>query len=373
MGHADHTAPPPSAVPPDVRAKLLSVPADAADILAHQLTTSWVPEYLNGRRLSAATEPQAPWRLGYARPSWTSLTDQLRTLGYSDETIEASGLALRARTGRLVDRFRDRLMLGIRDGRGDVVAFVGRARPGADARTPKYLNSPSTAIYHKGDHLFGLTETRSAIRAGGTPVLVEGPLDAVAVHTATNGRHAGVALCGTALTAQQAASLAAQRTGPASPVIVALDADPAGRSAAEAAHQRLTEAGLFPWAADLPPGIDPAEVLRVHGAARLTAALTTQTRPFVDVLVDRRIGEWSDRLRWAEGRVGAVRDVAPLIAGVAPHHRERLSQAVADLTGVDVATVRREVHSRRPERRADHRASTAPRPFRNVHRHAARR
>ena len=373
MAHADRTTPPPNAVPPDMRAKLLSIHADAADILARQLATSWVPEYLNGRRLGAAAEPQAPWRLGYARPSWTSLTDQLRTLGYSDETIEASGLALRARTGRLVARFRDRLMLGVRDERGNVVAFVGRAHPGADARTPKYLNSPTTAVYRKGDHLFGLAEARSILQAGGTPVLVEGPLDALAVHVATNGRHAGIALCGTALTPEQAASLGAHRTGPASPVIVALDADPAGWSATEVAYERLTEAGLFPWAADLPPGIDPAEVLRVHGAAQLTAALTTQARPLVDVLVDRRIGDWSDRLRWAEGQVGAVRHVAPLIAGVASHHRERLSQFVADLTGVDVEAVRREVRSRRPARRADHRPSTAPRPFRVVHRNAARR
>ena len=369
-----------------VRERLLAVHADAAEFYVARRDASWVPDYLGSRALGGAVAPSAPWQVGFAPDSWTALTDHLRQAGYSDQTLEESGLSLRARTGHLVDRFRDRLMLAVRDGDERVVAFIGRAKPGADERTPKYLNSPTTAVYRKSEHLFGLAEARAAIRAGATATVTEGPMDALAVHLATDGRIAGVALCGTAISSAHAEAFASLTPGPGWSVVVATDPDPAGHAAAEAAYHRLRTVGLVPWSADLPPGIDPAELLQVHGAARLSAALTARTRPLVDDLVDQRIAAWSDRLRWVEGRVGAVRAVAPLLTGLDPQHQQRLALHVVDLTGVAPSTVRTEIAAAgtrpadspragraSPPAEPARSSSTGPPVPRPVHRASARR
>lgn len=356
---ADRVAGP---APTHFEERLLAVHGDAADFYATRHGASWVPTYLEARGLGGALAPQSPWQVGYAPRSWTALTDHLRQAGYSDSTLEAAGLSMRARTGNLIDRFRDRLMLPIRPDDARVVAFVGRARPDADARIPKYLNSPTTAIYRKGEHLFGLAEARTAIRAGATATVTEGPLDAVAVHLATGGGNAAVALCGTAFSPAHADALAAAASADSRAVVVATDPDPAGHAAAETAYHRLRAVGLLPWSADLPPGIDPAELLRAHGCDRLAAAVTTRARPLVDDLVERRIAAVSDRLRWVEGRVGAVRAVAPLLVDLDPQHRQHLSRHVADLTGVAPSTVTNEVAAarRRPARTSTLRRWNSP-------------
>ena len=144
---------------------------------------SWVPGYLAGRGLAPALE-QVPF--GYAPAGWTGLVDHLARLGYSDAQIEAAGMASRARTGRLVDRFRDRLILPVHDHAGELVGFVGRLGPDAvdDRYSPRYLNSPATPLFNKSEVLFGLGGHAARIQAGSQPVLCEGPLDAVAVDVA---------------------------------------------------------------------------------------------------------------------------------------------------------------------------------------------
>jgi DNA primase len=167
-----------------------------------------VPGYLVGRSLGEALDPANGLALGYAPPAWTGLVDQLRDLGYTDATLTASGLALTARTGHLVDRFRDRLVIPLHDGGGHVIAFTARAAPNGRPDTPKYVNSPTTALYTKRDHLYA---ARLAA-AGATPVLVEGALDAIAVRLAAPHDLAPVAACGTALTDQHATRLAVLAT-----------------------------------------------------------------------------------------------------------------------------------------------------------------
>ena len=144
--------------------------------------------------------------MGYAPAGWRALIAYLRGLGYGDAVIQAAGLARRTRRGALVDFFRDRAMFGIRWPDGTLAGFTGRARPGGDRPGPVYLNSRTTGLYHKGSLLFGLYEGRRALAAGARPVLVEGPLDAIAVSAA--GPYAGVSPCGTALTPAQVAQLA---------------------------------------------------------------------------------------------------------------------------------------------------------------------
>src|SRR5660397_245780 len=123
-----------------------------------------------------------------------------------------------------------------------IVGFLGRALVESED-TPRYINSPATALYRKGEVLYGLgaEPTRQALAAGARPVLVEGPLDAIAVTGAGGGRYASVAPCGTALTAVQVTVLDTH-AGPLADrgVIAAFDHDPGGRQAALRAYQPVS-------------------------------------------------------------------------------------------------------------------------------------
>src|SRR5450759_4065924 len=202
------------------------------------------------RNVLAATQPEqvaaaavTGYQLGYAPPGWTALVDHLRARGYTDAQLLDAGVGLRTRRGGV---FRDRLMFPVRDAGGDrVVGFLGRALTESDD-TPKYLNSPATALYRKGDVLYGLgaEPSRQALAAGARPVLVEGPLDAIAVTAGGASRYVGVAPCGTALTAAQVAALDTA-AGPMAErgVLVAFDNDPGGRQASLRAYELLRQRG----------------------------------------------------------------------------------------------------------------------------------
>jgi DNA primase len=193
--------------------------------------------YLEARGLGQIVRPTGgeahdPWQVGYAPDNWTALVDHLGTVGFSDSELEIGGLAIRTRNGNLIDRFRDRIMFPIRNADGRVIAFIGRAPDDRDDQTPKYINSPNTAIYHKADSLFGLGSQALADRR---VVLVEGPLDVLAVHAAVPGVDA-VAPCGTALTEQQANLLGAAGV---QELVVAFDSDQGGRAAARKGIRNL--------------------------------------------------------------------------------------------------------------------------------------
>src|SRR5674476_604248 len=141
-----------------------------------------------------------------------------------------AGLGRVASTGRIIDQFRDRLVLPVRN-RDEIRGFIGCRNPAmadGDKAGPKYLNTTQTDLFDKSVQLFGLCEGRAALDAGATPVLVEGFFDAIAVTLAAGGRHVGLAPLGTSLTATQANLLrpyiGAQRPG----VSVATDAALAG-------------------------------------------------------------------------------------------------------------------------------------------------
>jgi len=116
---------------------------DAERFYVGHLKRSWVPGYLAARGLHPALAAQ--WHIGYAPAGWTALISHLRNLGHDDALIEAAGLARRSSRGTLIDHFRDRVMLAVRDEHGMVAGFIGRARPEAGPAVPKYLNSPETS------------------------------------------------------------------------------------------------------------------------------------------------------------------------------------------------------------------------------------
>ncbi len=162
--------------------------------------------------------------IGYAPDGWQNLLEHLTSLGYTtDELIEA-GLVIKNENGRVYDRFRNRLMIPIRDDRGRVVGFGGRAINPDD--NPKYLNSPQSALFDKSRLLFGLDRAKNAIRESETVVIVEGYMDAIQAHQA--GYANVVAQMGTALTQTQLRLVVPRY---AKRIILALDADVAGQSA----------------------------------------------------------------------------------------------------------------------------------------------
>ena len=189
--------------------------------------------WMTSRGWDSLTQPgpeATRWRPGYAPRAWTTLTDHLRALGHTNADLVDSGLGLVTRRGTTVDRFRNRLVLPLVDQHG-VIGFVGRALPGSGDQAPIWLNLPRTALYDKGRHLFGLTQSTDRWKAGPTPVLVEGPGDAIAVSLA--GR-AAVAPCGTAFTAEHVEALDGA-VGPTRGLVIAMDGDPPGRAAVDRA------------------------------------------------------------------------------------------------------------------------------------------
>jgi DNA primase len=335
--------------------------ADAAAFYAAQLAGDSADAARAAAMLAERAVPAtavAGYQLGYAPPGWTALTDHLRGRGWTDAQLLDAGVGLRTRRGGVVDRFRDRLMFPVR---GDsfqslkagldqyavgerIVGFLGRALT-EDADTPKHLNSPSSELYRKGEVLYGLgaEPVRQALSAGARPVLVEGPLDAIAVTTAGDGRYAGVAPCGTALTAAQVAALDTA-AGPLTErgVTVAFDADRGGRQASLRAYELLRPTGAWPTTAALPDGLDPAALAQQHGQEALRTALGGAT-PLADLVVDDRLARWADRLRWAEGRLSAARDAAGVIATLPPEHVGRQVLRVAEHVGLDHTEVTRAV------------------------------
>ena len=245
---------------PISRDRMIEINQLALSYFRSEFPSSWGHQYLADRFGQDLTD-DVRFRPGQAPAGWTGLVNHLRSRGATDdEEMTAAGVATIASTGRLIDRFRDRVMLPIIHNR-EILGFIGRRHPDlgdAGRGGPKYLNTADTPLFHKGAQLFGANEVD--IAAGGIPVIVEGPMDAIAITLAGGGRYIGVAPLGTSLTDEQASQLARIGKTP----IVATDADIAGRVAAERDFWLLTPYRLDPRYALLPEDSDPADLLGPH-------------------------------------------------------------------------------------------------------------
>ena len=318
-------------------ARILELNRLATDFYVRQFPGSWAQVYL-AQRMGIDLTGDLHVLPGYAPAGWTRLIDHLRRQGVTDLELTESGLASIARTGRLIDRFRDRLIFPIThlatDGQLDPLGFVGRRHPDATDQTggPKYLNTPDTALFHKGAQLY--TVRADHLDSGAAPVLVEGPLDALAVALAGQGRFVGVAPLGTSLTDEQARELAAAVHRNGTSPLVATDADLAGRLAAERDYWLLAQHGLTPMAANLRPGSDPTSVLETAGPDALRSVLEERS-PLADLLIDERL----DHLDGLD----AARHAAWVLAAGTPAVWDHCIEQVAEKTGVADMVVRREL------------------------------
>ena len=229
-------------------------------------------DYLTGRDIKAVADG---FCVGYA-PAGGGLVAHLKQLGFDESVLLAAGVARAGQDGRLIDVFRDRVVAVIADG-PTIAGFIGRAvQPD---QTPKYLNSPATALFDKGRLLFGLAEGAARLRSGAIPVLVEGPMDALAIAQYHPSNLVPVAACGTAVTDRHLSALAA--LVPSKRIIVALDGDVAGRAASRTVGEKLAAAG---WLARIPalmPGKDPAQLAAENGRDVLTWLHPTNCQPLI--------------------------------------------------------------------------------------------
>jgi DNA primase len=315
------------------RADLIEMHTAAHQLFLAQHAKSWVPAYLTGRGFDRAV--QAQWEVGFAPRGWRVLTDHLRTLGYTDDTIVASGLARRRRGGTLFDTFRNRAMLPFRNPAGSIVGFIGRLPKGGEG--PKYLNNPETLIFRKSELLFGLYETCDRLARGARPVIVEGPLDAIAVNTASPD-HAAVSPCGTTLTAQHLITLARSADLATTGLLLALDGDRPGQDAAVRAWETILQLRGPMSVIRFPENLDPADLFNHHGHMDVCEALRSEV-PLADVVVDAAIAGHEDHLQFTEGKLAAARTAAHIIARLPPDQMARQVARVATVLGIAPAIV----------------------------------
>lgn len=253
------------------------------------------------------------FQFGYAPGGWQTLYGYLvEQKHYPVELVEKAGLIIPRKNGDgYYDRFRDRIMIPIRDLQSRVIGFGGRTLSGDD---PKYLNSPETELFDKGKTLFGLDKARNAIAKSDCAIVVEGYFDVIALHA--NGIENAVAALGTALSKAQVKQLL--RYTESKQVVLNFDADAAGNKAAERAigevadlaHQGQVQLRIL----NIPDGKDPDEYLQNYSAAEYKA-LVREAPLWLDWQIQQILADKD--LRQADHFHTATREVTAFLADIA--------------------------------------------------------
>jgi DNA primase len=300
-------------------------------------------EYLKGRGLSG--EIARDFGLGFAPPGWDNLFKHLSSDTLQQRAMIDAGLLIEnADNGKRYDRFRDRVMFPIRDSRGRVIAFGGRVL-GDDK--PKYLNSPETPVFHKGQELYGLYEARKHNRNLDEIIVVEGYMDVIAL--AQQGLRNAVATLGTATSEEHLKRLF--RVVPS--VLFCFDGDQAGRNAAwralEAALSSLQD-GRKARFLFLPEGEDPDTLVRSEGTDAFRARINQHAQPLADYFFQQLTEEADPRS--LEGKAHMATLAAPLIdkipgANLKALMRNRLSE-ITGLSGETMSALAQKAPSPAP-------------------------
>jgi len=283
--------------------------------------------YLDGRGVDQAIRTQ--FSIGYAPDGFSALKDALGTDERRLKLLDRTGMLSRSDSGRVYDKFRDRVMFPIHDRRGRVIAFGGRVLAKDDG--PKYLNSPETPLFHKGRELYGLWQVRQAHQKIERLVVVEGYMDVVSLFQ--YGVTQAVATLGTATTPDHAELLF--RNAP--DVYFCFDGDAAGQCAAwkalESVLPRMKD-GRQAFFLFLPDGEDPDSIVRQEGAAGFDARLR-QATPLSQFFFDE-LGK-DIRLSTLDGKARLAERAKPLLAQIPDGaFGDLMRQRLGELTGVGV-------------------------------------
>lgn len=298
--------------------------------------------YLKARGIDGPTA--ARFGLGYAADGWSNVLDKFGTSQEKIDRLLATGLIIRKDNGQHYDRFRDRIMFPIRDGRGRTIGFGGRVMGDAE---PKYMNSPETVLFHKGRELYGLFEAREALRNIERLVVVEGYMDVIGL--ARHGIDFAVATLGTATTDDHLNRLFRLTDA----VHFCFDGDRAGREAAwralENALPQIREGRQLRFVF-LPDGQDPDSFVQAHGAAAFEQALD-EGMPLSDFLIDELASQVD--MTSVDGRARLAELARPLVARIPPGvYRTLLIDQLASAVGMTGAKLESLIANREPRNTA---------------------
>ncbi|MBW3069181.1 MULTISPECIES: DNA primase [unclassified Actinomyces] len=313
-------------VEPGTRQRLLEANRLAEAWFQEQLATPAAQvgrDFLTGRGFDR--NAAAHFGVGYAPDGWDNLANMLRSHGFTERELVESGLCGRGNSGRIYDRFRDRLIWPIHDVTGAPVGFGGRRLSDADKTVPKYLNTPETAIYHKGQVLYGLDLAKSEIARAHQIVVVEGYTDVMAAHL--SGVPTAVATCGTAFgpdhvrivrrllgdAADPSAGVIAGNRARGGEIIFTFDGDVAGQKAALRAYGEDQHFAAQTFVAVEPRGLDPCDLRMEEGPDAIPRLLGRRV-PLFEFVIRASLANLN--LDTAEGRVQGLRSAAPVVAGI---------------------------------------------------------
>ncbi len=339
------------------RKRFYEINEEALRYYRHSLTQTGAGkkalEYLKSRGFTEKTI--AEFDLGFSPDSWDSLTRYLLKKGVGHGDLVAIGLSIRGDKG-LYDRFRGRIMFPIRELRGQVVAFGGRALGDA---SPKYLNSPETSIFKKSGMLYGLFRAKDEIAREGRALVVEGYTDVIALHQA--GIRTAVATLGTAFTEEHLRLLSrfAER------IVLVFDADAAGLRAAERGISHVAEfrmPGLESVrdllnrrevevkVAVLPSGLDPADMVRTSGPGAF-AEVVDGAFDFMEFAIERMVERFDAST--VAGKAKAARSALEVISSLdSAVAQEEYIKILAQKLGADLDFVLLELQRMGKRKRA---------------------
>ena len=268
--------------------------------------------------------------VGYAPSAWDKILVRGQQAGFSVEELRAVGLAQRGRSGGEYDRFRERIMFPIRDRRGRVLGFGGRAM--RSDQGAKYVNTAETDFFHKSQMLYGVDLAKAAIAKAGRAVVVEGYTDVLALHQA--GIEEAVGVMGTAITPDQVGAL----SGMVEEVVLALDADSAGQEAMLRAQRVAAGRRMRLRVAAMPAGEDPAEMMAAEGGPERFRELLEDAAELTAFQVSLVLNR-TDTSSPVE-RDRALAEVAPVLAAMGETvSRDELIRKVAEKLDLEPAMV----------------------------------
>ncbi|AZH78745.1 MULTISPECIES: DNA primase [Microbacterium] len=345
------------------RSRLYAANTAAAEFFRAQLLS---PEAEAGRRFLGErgfdAGAAAHFGVGFAPRGWDGMLKALTAQGFTREELSTAGLVSTGQRG-VYDRFRGRLVWPIRDVSGQTIGF-GARKLFDDDQGPKYLNTPETPIYKKAQVLYGLDLAKRDI-ARGDPrrvVVVEGYTDVMACHLA--GLTTAIATCGTAFGTEHIKVLRRVMgdDNASGEVVFTFDGDEAGQKAALRAFTEDDRFNAQTFVAVAPDGLDPCDLRLQRGDAAVRGLMDTK-QPMFEFAIDRKLGGFD--LSTVEGRVGALRAAAPIVAEIRDQLlRPGYERVLARRLGMDPTEVRSEVEraargggapqqSRREEPRVD--------------------
>jgi DNA primase len=296
-----------------IKETILRANEAAAAFFHHLLTKSGKGkagrEYLQRRGIPGEIIDE--FKLGYAPEEWDALAKALREKKIDPETALQAGLLIPRKTEGHYDRFRNRVMFPIFDMRSQIVGFGGRV---LDQSLPKYLNTPETPVFQKGELLYGLHVAFSRIRETGKVVIVEGYTDVLAL--IKHGFRGAVATLGTALTRDHIRKL----KGYAREAVVLFDSDTAGTAAAMKSLSFFLDENMPARVMSLPDGEDPDTFVNKSGIAAFQTLLERSV-PMFDFFIDRKMAEGGKEI---EHRVKVLEDIFPVLAELKSHVQRAL-------------------------------------------------